>query len=114
MSRQTLILRLDGVTAADYLAWFRDPEPPALGAGLRSIEVDADPVGDAITATLTWDFPAPPPHLAASVAGLPVTADVRDVRAAEPAPPVRLAAWAARSAHRHGHPLDRRVGVAAD
>jgi hypothetical protein len=36
---QVLTLTLDGITAGDYLAWFRDPEPFALGRELRSIRV---------------------------------------------------------------------------
>ena len=30
MALQTLTLKLDGITAGDYLTWCRDPEPPAL------------------------------------------------------------------------------------
>ena len=79
MSLQTLILRLDGLTAGDYLTWCRDPDPPAFDHGLRSISIDADPLGDTITALLEWDRPAPPPRPAATLAGLPLTADVRAI-----------------------------------
>jgi len=69
---QILILKLDGITAVDYLTWCRDPDPPALEYGLRSINVDADPLGETITAILDWNQPAPPPAAAAAAAGLPL------------------------------------------
>ena len=31
MPLQILALKLDGITAGDYLAWCRDPDPHALG-----------------------------------------------------------------------------------
>jgi hypothetical protein len=76
---QTLILRLDGITAGDYLTWCRDPDPPAFDYGLRSISIDADPLGDTISAVLEWDRPVPPPRAAATIAGLPLTADVQAI-----------------------------------
>lgn len=79
-SRQTLTLDLDGVTAGDYLAWVRDPDPPALGRGLCSVEVEAAAVGPTITATLEWPGPPPAPLAAASIAGFPLTEDVRAIR----------------------------------
>lgn len=69
---QTLTLKLDGITAGDYLAWCRDPDPPALDLGLRSISIDADPLGDTITATLDWCLPPPALQAAATAAGLPL------------------------------------------
>jgi hypothetical protein len=71
MPLQILTLKLDGITAGDYLAWCRDPDPPALGFALRSVHVDADPLADTITATLDWNQPPPPPP-AAAAAGLPL------------------------------------------
>ena len=59
MPLQILSLKLDGITAGDYLTWCRDPEPPALGFALRSVSVDADPLGDTITAILGWNGPVP-------------------------------------------------------
>ncbi len=50
MPLQILSLKLDGITASDYLTWCRDPEPPTLDFALRSVTVDADPLGDTITA----------------------------------------------------------------
>lgn len=76
MPLQLLKLKLDGITAGDYLTWCRDPEPPALGLALRAVAVDADPLGDAITAILDWNGPAPPPAAAAAAAGLPLSAGV--------------------------------------
>jgi hypothetical protein len=55
MPLQILTLKLDGITAGDYLTWCRDPEPPALDFALRSISIDADPLGDTITAILDWN-----------------------------------------------------------
>ena len=74
MSLQTLTLKLDGITAGDYLSWCRDPEPPVLDFALRSVRVDADPLGDTITATLDWNQPAPAAPVAAIAAGLPLSA----------------------------------------
>jgi hypothetical protein len=70
MSLQPLTLKLDGITAGDYLTWCRDPDPPALDYGLRSIRVDGDPLGDTITAILDWNQPEPAPRAAASASGL--------------------------------------------
>jgi hypothetical protein len=78
MPLQLLHLKLDDITAGDYLAWCRDPEPPALGFGLRSIQVEADPLGDTITAVLDWRQPAPSPSAAAAAAaGLPLLPGTR-------------------------------------
>ena len=60
MPLQILTLKLDGITAGDYLTWCRDPEPPALDFALRSISIDADPLGDTITANLDWNQPPAP------------------------------------------------------
>jgi uncharacterized protein YbjT (DUF2867 family) len=51
---QSLVIRLDGITAADYLTWVWDPEPPALDRGLRSVAISADPLGELITLELVW------------------------------------------------------------
>ena len=76
MPREILTLKLDGITAGDYLTWCRDPEPAALDFALRSVSVDADPLGDTITAILDWNGPAPRPSAAATAAGLPLSAGV--------------------------------------
>jgi hypothetical protein len=77
MPLQILTLKLDDITAGDYLTWYRDPEPPALDFALRSITIDADPLGDTITAILDWDEPVPPLPAAAAAAGLPLAAGAR-------------------------------------
>ncbi len=77
MSFQLLTLKLDGITAGDYLTWCRDPDPPALDSVLRSVCVSADPLGDTITAILDWDRPAPGPAAAATAAGLPLSQGVQ-------------------------------------
>ena len=81
MPSQILTLKLDGITAGDYLTWCRDPDPPTLGVALRALRVDADPLGDTITAILDWNAPAPAPEVAATAAGLPLPtgAEVRHV-----------------------------------
>ena len=66
MALQTLTLKLDGVTAGDYPTWCRDPEPPALDFALRSISIQAEPLGDTVTAILDWSHSPPPVALAAS------------------------------------------------
>jgi hypothetical protein len=76
MALQFLILTLDGITAGDYLAWVRDPEPPALGRDLRAVSVQGDPLGDTIEAVLAWRGAAPAPAVAASIAGLPLTPEL--------------------------------------
>lgn len=76
MARQTLTLKLDGITADDYLSWCRDPEPPALGLALRSIAIEAGPLGDTITAILDWRCSPPSVTGAASAAGLPLSMGV--------------------------------------
>ena len=50
MPLQILSLKLDGITAGDYLTWCRDPEAPTLDFALRSVTVDTDPLRDTITA----------------------------------------------------------------
>lgn len=79
MTIQVLELRLSDMTAGDYIAWCIDPDPPALGLGLRAVTLDADPLGDTVTATLQWDGPSPPPGRAAGAAGLPVHGPVREI-----------------------------------
>jgi len=43
---QPLLIRLDGITAGDYLPWVRDPEPPARDLWLRSVVPSAQRVPD--------------------------------------------------------------------
>ena len=76
MATQELTLRLEGITAGDYLTWVRDPEPPALRYGLRRMEVMADPLGDSIQVLLAWEGQAPEPRDAAASAGFPLTPEV--------------------------------------
>jgi hypothetical protein len=80
MALQVLILTLDGITAGDYLAWVRDPEPPALGQELCQVSVHGDPLGDTVQAVLVWRGAAPAPSIAASIAGLPLTPEVIGVQ----------------------------------
>ena len=78
---QHLTLTLEGITAGDYLARVRDPEPPGLGRELTSIELRADPLGDTVEAWLSWTVNAPAPHEAARAAGLVLTPEVVCVQA---------------------------------
>ena len=81
MTLQFLILTLDGITAGDYLAWVRDPEPPALGQDLRAVSVQGNPLGDTIEAVLAWRGAAPAPAVAASIAGFHRTPELIEVEA---------------------------------
>jgi hypothetical protein len=85
MPLQVLTLTLDGITAGDYIDWVREPEPAALGRDLREVTVRADDVGDRVEAVLSWDGRPPAEGLAAQLAGLPLTPEVRAVEAREPA-----------------------------
>jgi hypothetical protein len=80
MAEQRLALTLDGITAGDYLQWVRDPEPPALGQALRSIEVGGDPLGQTVEAVLSWKGSPPSAVDAAPFAGLPLIPEVTAVR----------------------------------
>lgn len=81
MTVQYLTITLDGITAADYLAWVRDPEPVALDRDLHAVTVQADLLGSVIEATLVWDGEPPTPARAAPMAGFPVTPEVQCVEA---------------------------------
>jgi hypothetical protein len=108
---QILTLKLDGITAGDYLAWCRDPDPPALGLGLRSIAIHADPLGDTITATLDWNQPAPPAAYAASAAGLPLPPGADTLtRTSNDGPYIEKspASQMSRNGRRHSHPHPHR------
>ena len=65
---QSLTIRLNGIAAADYLDWVRDPEPPALDHGLRSVAISAEPLGDLIDIELVWSEQPPTTPTAAAVA----------------------------------------------
>ena len=71
MPRQLLTIELDGLTAGDYLCHFSDPDPAALGHGLRSVDVRAEPLGTTVEVLLEWEGAAPDPCHAAQAAGLP-------------------------------------------
>jgi hypothetical protein len=88
MPLQRLTLTLEGITAGDYLAWVRDPEPPALGLGLCSITVRGEPLGDTVEALLSWSASPPDGMAAGPVAGLPLTPEVIAVRSQTAARPV--------------------------
>lgn len=83
---QCLTMKLDGITAGDYLAWVRDPEPPALGRDLRSITVHADPLAAEIDLALGWDREPPPVSAALLAAGFPATPEVIGVDTTLPRP----------------------------
>jgi hypothetical protein len=81
LQTQLITVDLDGITAGDYLAHLVDPDPPLEASRLRSVAVDAEPLGSTVVAVLRWDGTPPPAGAAAAAAGLPVTADVARVRA---------------------------------
>lgn len=76
LSQQSITLVLDGITADDYLAWVRDPEPPALGRELREIRVQAQPLADRIEIELMWDREPPAAGVALVVAGFRLIPEV--------------------------------------
>ena len=78
-SMQLLTLVLDGITAADYLAWVRDPDPAALGRSLRQLNVRAQPLGDRIEVQLVWEDEPPAAPTAAVAAGFPLTQNVAEL-----------------------------------
>jgi hypothetical protein len=83
MPLQVLTLTLDSITAGDYMAWVRDPEPPALGRDLRAVSVRGEPLGETVEAVLTWQGAPPAPATAAAMAGLALTPEVIAVQARE-------------------------------
>jgi hypothetical protein len=84
---QSLIIKLDGITAADYLTWARDAEPPALEHGLRSVAIRAEPLEALVNIELVWAGRSPTtPRAAAVAAGFALIPEVVAVRAG-PAPP---------------------------
>lgn len=85
---QHITVKLDGITAGDYVAFQVDADPPLEASRLRSVTLDVpDPLGDTIGAVLRWDGRAPAPRAAAAAAGFALTGDVVDVRASVEAPP---------------------------
>ena len=73
---QEIELHLDGITAGDYLTYYVDSDPAVQAPRLRAVSLDADPVGNLVTASLRWDGPPPAAKVAAVAAGLHLTADV--------------------------------------
>jgi hypothetical protein len=77
---QSLVILLAGITADDYLAWVRDPEPSALGDDLTSITTDAEPLRALVTVELIWNGqPLTTPSVATVIAGFPMTPEVAAV-----------------------------------
>jgi hypothetical protein len=79
VAEQTLTLLLDGITAADYLARVRDPEPRALGRELLDVAARAEPLGPRIDVDLCWRGRPPCATAAAALAGFPLTPEVADL-----------------------------------
>jgi hypothetical protein len=78
---QHITVKLEGITAGDYLAHQLDADPPAETSHLRSIALDVpDPLGDTIGAALRWDGRPPSARTAAVAAGFALTGDVTNVR----------------------------------
>jgi hypothetical protein len=113
MARQILTLQLDKITAGDYLQWVRDPEPPALDADLLCVSVEADPLGDTVTATLDWIGPAPPAHHAAPTAGFPLAEAARLPGSRPNATPVRRGIERVGSADERQQPHNEPAGAAS-
>jgi hypothetical protein len=75
-AEQHLTIVLEGITATDYLAWVRDPEPLTLGRELHSVSLQADPLGELIEVLLRWNTEPPAPPAAAPAAGFYLTPEV--------------------------------------
>ena len=88
LQTQIITLDLDGITAGDYLAYFVDADPALEATRIRSVTVDAEPLGDRVTAVLRWDGTPAPARSAAQAAGLRLTGDVAGIvsRVEAPAP----------------------------
>jgi hypothetical protein len=80
LAEQHLTIVLEGITATDYLAWVRDPEPHALGRELHSVSAQADPLGELIEVRLQWNTEPPAPPAAAPAAGFYLTPEVLELR----------------------------------
>ena len=80
LTQQRLTIVLAGITASDYLTWIRDPDPPALGRELRSVDVHADPLGDRLDVLMRWNTDPPTPQAAAPAAGFHLTPEVIELR----------------------------------
>ena len=74
MSRQTLILTLEGITAGDYVTWVRDPEPPPSGETFVD-HAARNPLGHTVEAVLEGGLAAAPEGGGAD-RGLPLTPEV--------------------------------------
>ena len=79
-SVQQLTLFLAGITAGDYLARVRDPEPRALGHHLKSVTARAEPLRRRVDIELVWDQAPPALRDAAITAGFPLTPEVVALR----------------------------------
>jgi hypothetical protein len=77
---QRLTLLLEGITAGDYLTSVHDPEPHALGRELRSLSMQADPLGDRIDVLLNWSGDPPSARAAAAAAGFSLTPEIIELR----------------------------------
>jgi hypothetical protein len=83
MHVQSLLTRLDGMTAGDYLTWVRDPEPPALDDGLRSVATSTAPLAEPVDTVLVWAGQPPTTSDAAAVAaGFALTPEVAAAQSA--------------------------------
>jgi hypothetical protein len=80
LQTQLITIDLDGITAADYLAHFRDADAPIEASRLQAVGVNADPLGDTVDVILRWQGPPPNARTAASAAGFQLTGDVVGIR----------------------------------
>jgi hypothetical protein len=81
LAEQHLTIVLAGITATDYLAWVRDPEPHTLERELHSVSLQADPLGELIEVLLQWNTEPPAPPAAAPAAGFYLIPEVIELRA---------------------------------
>ena len=93
----TVTLFLDGITPDDYMQWIRDPEPPNRD-DLKLVTATATALGDIQLELLSTGDP--PPAVAASAVGLPITPEVIELHSRVIDAPThrRDAAWSTASA----------------
>jgi len=83
MHLRSLLIRLDGITAGDYLTWVRDPEPLALQNGLLSVVISAEPLGELVNIEFVWAVQPPTtPGDVAVAAGFALTPEVVEIHTA--------------------------------
>jgi hypothetical protein len=80
LAEQHLTIVLEGITAADYLACVRDPDPHTLGREPHLVSLQPDPLGELIEVALQWTTEPPAPPASAAAAGFCLPPEVVELR----------------------------------